>query len=62
VKRPLIPSDDALPASSLQAAAELRRLIGRAEWTNHGAVVDTLFVAQTLPATLDWLWKGYPNP
>src|SRR5229473_4141792 len=41
-KRPLIPLDDALPTGSLQVAAELRRFIGRAERTDHGAVVDAL--------------------
>src|SRR5882724_3780590 len=44
-KRRLVPLDDALSASRLQAAAELRRLIGGAERPHHGAVVDT-FVAE----------------
>src|SRR5882724_9684236 len=44
-KRPLIPLDDALPAGSLQAAAELRGFIGGPERTYHGAVVDA-FVAE----------------
>src|SRR5882724_6941120 len=39
---PLIPLDDALPAGSLEATAELRSLIGRAERPNHGAVVNAL--------------------
>src|ERR1700682_2825506 len=41
-KRPSILLDDALPAGCLQAAAELRRLIGRPERPYHGAVVDAL--------------------
>src|SRR3984885_12208567 len=44
-KRPLIPLDDALSAGGFQVAAELRGFVGRAEWTNHGSVVDPL-VAQ----------------
>src|ERR1700694_501703 len=37
-----IPLDDALSAGRLQAAAELRGLIGRPERSDHGAVVDPL--------------------
>src|ERR1700720_2032672 len=42
-KRPLIPLDDALPAGSFQAAAELLGLVRCPEWANHGAVIDALF-------------------
>src|ERR1700694_6116386 len=49
-KRPLIPLDDALPASRLQTAPELRRFIGRPERSHHGAVIDAL-VAEV--STLD---------
>src|SRR5438876_12400152 len=41
-KRRSIPLDDALTASRLQAAAELRRFVGRAERTYHRSVVDAL--------------------
>src|ERR1700739_4010536 len=41
-KRPLIPLDDALSASGLQAAAEVRGFVGRAERADHGTVVDPL--------------------
>src|SRR5450759_4421788 len=37
-----IPLDDALSAGSLEAAAQLARLIGVAEGADHGAVVDAL--------------------
>src|SRR5258707_14113884 len=42
-RRPSILLDDALPAGSLEAAAELRRFIRRRERANHGAVVHALF-------------------
>src|ERR1700686_3088010 len=38
----LILLDDALSASRLQAAAELRRFIGGSERTDHGTVIDAL--------------------
>src|SRR6185437_1748100 len=41
--RPLIPLDDALAAGALQAAAELRGLLGGGERPHHGAVIDALF-------------------
>ncbi len=39
-KRPLIPLDDALPAGSFQAAAQLRRFIRGPERTDHGTVIN----------------------
>src|SRR5438552_1110904 len=54
-KRPLIPLDDALSAGGFQIAAELGGLFGRAERSDHGAVIDAL-VAQIGP--LDDRWTG----
>src|SRR5580698_10515242 len=51
-KRPLIPLDDALPAGGLQAAAELRGFVGRAERADHVAVIDTSFAK--ISALADW--------
>src|SRR6185295_13009258 len=42
-KPPLIPLDEALSAGRFQAAADLRRLLGRAEGAGEGAVIDALF-------------------
>src|SRR6185369_3517373 len=41
-KPPLIPLDDALSAGGFKIAADLGGLFSRAEWTDHGAVINAL--------------------